>query len=90
MAYRIKTDDVNEPEPLIAKFCGNGSAPVLVLEDVKPEPSYVDCLPDIVSIGFLDARSPSNLASELERRLPFTLITSHDGCNEDGARGIRE
>ena len=86
----METDDLDEPEPLVAKFRGNGSAPVLVLEDIKPEPSYVDCLPDIVSIGFLDPRSPSKLVADLQMRLPFTLITSHDGCNEDGVRGIRE
>lgn len=60
--------------------------PTLVLEEIEEHLKTIECNGTQIELGFDTAESLALAFEEYSAAGQFFLITSHDGCNNDGAR----
>ena len=60
--------------------------PTLLLEDIEHHVSAVSCWDDGVHLRFQSPEAFAHAHREFAGVESFLLITSHEGCNEDGGR----
>ena len=60
--------------------------PTLILEDVEHHIESVGCYSSEVHLRFTSAELLQRAHNELSSVDGFLLVTSHQGCNEDGER----
>ena len=60
--------------------------PSLVLEDMENHFDKIQCYGSTVHLYFSTVEILKHAHAELNRVDSFVLITSHDGCNQDGGR----
>lgn len=60
--------------------------PALLLEDVEHHIESIGCYPSKIHLYFKSARVLKRTYKEFTSVDSFFLITSHEGCNEDGER----
>ena len=58
----------------------------MMLEDVEHHIQSVDCYSSEVHLRFTSVELLQRAHNELSRVDNFLLVTSHQGCNEDGER----
>ena len=60
--------------------------PTLILEDVEHHIEYVGCYSSEIHLYFKSAMVLQRTYNEFASVNKFLLVTSHEGCNEDGER----
>lgn len=60
--------------------------PTLILEDVEHHIESIGCYSSEVHLHFKSAKVLKRTHKEFTSVDSFLLITSHEGCNEDGER----
>lgn len=62
------------------------NTPALILEDVEDEIKYIGCYTSEIHLFFKSTKALKRIHRELTGFDSFLLVTSHEGCNEDGER----
>ena len=60
--------------------------PTLVLEDIEDHIDFVGCAASAILLHFSSEEALRDAHEEFKGVGSFLLVTSHDGCNEDGER----
>ena len=60
--------------------------PALILEDVEDEIETIGCYTSEVHLSFKSTKALKRIYKEITGVDSFLLVTSHEGCNEDGER----
>lgn len=60
--------------------------PALLLEDIEHHIGMIDCFDSRVYLYFHSTAALEHAHQEFQSVEYFLLITSHEGCNEDGER----
>ena len=60
--------------------------PALILEDIEDHIEQVECLGSTIYLYFSSEQALRDAHEEFKSVGSFLLVTSHDGCNEDGER----
>ena len=82
----MKADTHGSTSQFAAKMGMNFKIPTLMLEDVEHHLKSVGCYPSEIYLGFKSAEASKRTHNEVASVDSFLLVTSHDGCNEDGER----
>ena len=62
------------------------NTPALILEDVEDEIKHIGCYTSEIQLFFKSTKALKRFHKELTGVDSFLLVTSHEGCNEDGER----
>ena len=60
--------------------------PAVVLEDIEDHVEQVECLGSKIYLYFNSEQVLRDVYEEFKSVGNFLVVTSHDGCNEDGER----
>lgn len=58
----------------------------VMLEDVEHHIESIGCYPSEIHLSFKSAKVLKRTHEEFTKVDSFLLVTSHEGCNEDGER----
>ena len=61
-------------------------APTLLLEEIDHHFRKIECFDDRIYIYFDIAEAMTHAHEEFTKAEIFILVSSHEGCNEDGER----
>ena len=64
----------------------NFKNPALMIEDYEHHVERIGCYSSEIYLYFKSAEVLQRIHSEITRVDNFLLVTSHEGCNEDGER----
>ena len=81
-----KADTHGSSSQFAAKLGMNFKIPALMLEDVEHHVQSVGCYPSEIHLFFKSAEVLKRTHTEVTSVDRFLLVTSHNGCNEDGER----
>ena len=62
------------------------NAPALILEEIEEEIESIGCYASEIHLSFKSTKALKRIHKELKSVDSFLLVTSHEGCNEDGER----
>jgi hypothetical protein len=60
--------------------------PALILEDIEEDVEGIRCSESTITIRFSESWNLDAVRSSWDNIVPFIIVTSHIGCNEDGER----
>ncbi len=60
--------------------------PALLLEDIEHHTGMIDCFDSRIYLYFSSVQAFEHAHEEFNSVSNFLIITSHEGCNEDGER----
>jgi hypothetical protein len=82
--HQADTAGSNSPFGAIAAM--EFKKPTLLLEDIEHHIKAIDCFESRVDLYFSSSKALNHAYKEFKTVDSFLLITSHEGCNEDGQR----
>lgn len=71
-----------------ARLQMSAKKPALALESIEDQIDSIYCTVGEAHLSFATLEALQSLYMHLEHEPEFVLITSHDGCNVKGERGI--
>ena len=82
----MKADTYGSTSQFAAKLGMQFKTPALMLEDVEHHIESIGCYSSEIHLHFKSAEVLERVHKEFTSVDSFLLVTSHEGCNEDGER----
>ncbi|MCJ1276962.1 hypothetical protein MMC21_004771 [Puttea exsequens] len=84
--FHYMDDDAKLGSPFSASVNMRFKAPTLLLEEIDHHFRKIECFDDRIYIYFDIAEAMTHAHEEFTKAEIFILVSSHEGCNEDGER----
>lgn len=85
--FTTKDSLLGKPTQFAAQVRLETRKPTLLLEEIEDDLHEIRCAKGIIQFGFVLSETFELAWGEYSRFGEFFLITSHEGCNNDGERG---
>lgn len=85
--FTTKDSLLGKPTQFAAQVRLETRKPALLLEEIEDDLHEIRCAKGIIQFGFVLSETFDLAWGEYSRIGEFFLITSHEGCNNDGERG---
>ena len=82
----MKADTHGSASQFAAKLGMNFKAPALMLEEIEHHVESIGCYSSEIHLYFRSIEPLQRAHNEFASVDSFLLVTSHQGCNEDGER----